>query len=138
MTPIPPPDPPPPRRTARPFPTHRFQPGDQPHPKTLGWAPTVDFPYACDLFDHRYCWEAHEVWEVEWRTHDRAAVEAWLLQGLVCSAAFVIKQHQGILDGAERLLTRSHLCLRAVVDATGPVARGLHLPELFRRLHGFR
>jgi predicted metal-dependent hydrolase len=138
VTAIPPPEAPPPRRSDKPLPAHRYLPGERPHPRELGWEAAADFAYAADLFDHRHYWEAHEVWESEWRTLDRDSEEAWLLQGLICGAAFVIKQHQGIEDGAERLLARCHHCLRAVVDRQGPVVRGYHLPELFRRLHGFR
>ncbi|MEZ4240817.1 MAG: DUF309 domain-containing protein [Myxococcota bacterium] len=140
MTPIPPPAEAdlPPRRSARALPAHRYLPGEGAHPRELGWVASADFDYAWDLFDRRYFWEAHETWEAEWRPLDRGSVDAWLLQGLLCGAAFVVKQHQGVADGAERILTRSHHALRAVVDQRGPVARGIHLPELFRRLYAFR
>ena len=65
-------------------------------------------------------------------------MDAWFLQGLICGAAFVIKQHQGVEGGAERLLGRSHNCLRAVMDKRGPVVRAIHIPELFRRLYAFQ
>lgn len=137
LTPIPPPDPPPPRRTTRPLPVHRHLPGLEPHPSTLGWDPKPDFDFACDLFDHRHYLEAHEVWEAEWRTLDRDSVDAWLVQGLLCAAAYVVKHHTGVTDGASRILTRCHHSLRAVVDQRGPEVRGLHIVELFRRLHAY-
>jgi predicted metal-dependent hydrolase len=138
VTPIPAPDPPPPRRTARPFPATRHLPGPGvPHPRDAGFRPEPDFAYACDLFDHRYYWEAHEVWEAEWRGLDRDSSEAWLLQGLILAAAFALKHHQGVADGARTLLDRCHLGLRAVVEREGEVVRGIPLRELFRRLHAF-
>jgi hypothetical protein len=135
---IPPPDPAPARRTSHPFPATRHLPGPgAPHPRDLGFEPVVDFAWACDLFDHRYYWEAHEVWEAEWRTLDRDTPAAWLLQGLICGAAFCLKTHQQVPDGARTLLERTHLCLRAVIDHDGDPVRGLRLRELFRRLHAF-
>lgn len=135
---IPPPDPPPPRRTTRPLPASRYLPGPGvPHPSDGGFRAEPDFDYACDLFDHRFFWEAHEVWEAEWRRLDRDSPDAWLLQGLILGAAFALKKHQGVEEGAKRLLARCHLCLRAVVDHRGEVVRGIALRELFRRLHAF-
>jgi hypothetical protein len=146
--PIPAPEPAPPRRTSTPFPPTRHLPGPGvPHPRELGsdGRPATaldrragaDFAYACDLFDHRYYWEAHEVWESEWRELDRDTPAAWFLQGLICAAAFCLKRHQGVTEGARTLLERTHLCLRAVVDHEGEVVRGVPIRELFRRLHAF-
>jgi hypothetical protein len=135
---IPPPEFPPVRRTHAPLPAHRYLPGVGPNPATLGWAPVPDFAWACDLFDHRHYWEAHEVWEAEWRTLDRDDPEKWLLQGLICGAAFTIKHHQGLTDAADRILARARASLQARIDATGPRARGLDLGEVLLRLDRFR
>lgn len=138
VPPIPAPDPPPERRTSRPFPEHRYLPGVGPNPGTLGWAPTADFDFACDLFDHRHLWEAHEVWEAEWRPLAAGDPEKALLQGLICAAAFTIKRYQGFADASERILSRSRDALGSVVRARGPIVRGIDLPELLRRLDVFR
>jgi predicted metal-dependent hydrolase len=131
VKPIPPPDPPPPRRTTRPFPSGRHLPGE---PLPADFSGVVDFAWGCDLFDHRYYWEAHEVWECEWRELAPGDLERELLQGLICAAAFLVKQHQGVLSGAERLLGRAEERLHRA----GPVGRGIDLVELLRRLHRFR
>lgn len=135
---IPPPEVPPARRTGQPLPAHRYLPGVGPNPSTFGWAPVPDFAFGCDLFDHRHYWEAHEVWETEWRTLGADDPEKWLLQGLICSAAFTIKHHQGLADAAERILARSRTSLRQVIAARGTQVRGIDLPELLARLATFR
>lgn len=91
-----------------------------------------DFAWGCDLFDHRYYWEAHEVWECEWRTLPDGP-ERELLRGLVCAAASVIKHHQGWTDGARRLRARAD----AAFAAAGAIDRGLDLAELRARLAAF-
>ena len=135
---IPAPTLPPERRTDRPLPEHRYLPGIGPNPATFGWTPLADFDWACDLFDHRHYWEAHEVWEAEWRPLAAADPEKSLLQGLICAAAFTIKQHQGLHEAAGRILARSRIGLDVWTRARGPVARGIDLPELQVRLEAFR
>jgi hypothetical protein len=102
------------------------------HPRDLGWAPVADFDYACDLFDHRHYWEAHEVWEAEWRTLPRGSPEAGRLQGLICAAAFVIKRHQGLRDAATRLRARSTELLRGAT-----AWRGIDVAALLAALQRF-
>jgi Domain of unknown function (DUF309) len=144
---IPAPDPAPPRRTDRPLPLHRFLPGPagrvpdgQLHPTEQGWTPLPDFAWGCDLFDHRHPWEAHEVWEAEWRSLPRGTPQADLLQGLICAAAFTLKRFQSSVDpglrgAAAKLLSRAEgLLARA---AAGGASRGIDLPELGRRLTAF-
>jgi predicted metal-dependent hydrolase len=136
VSPIPPPETPPARRTVAPFPRQRHLPGEplpEDFPALLD-AVGADFDWGCDLFDHRYYWEAHEVWEREWRGLPVGDLERELLQGLICAAAFLVKQHQGVLSGAERLLARAEERLARV----GPAGRGIDLVELSRRLHAFR
>ncbi len=129
---IPAPESPLPRRTTRPFPARRHVPGEGPVPTLEGFVPDVDFAWGCDLFDARFYWEAHEVWEAEWRPL-RGTPEAELLRGLICAAASVIKHHQGHPDGARRLRERA---ARAFEEAGG-LDRGLDLPELLHRVRRF-
>ncbi|MCB9699685.1 MAG: DUF309 domain-containing protein [Alphaproteobacteria bacterium] len=128
--PVPPPHPPPPRRTSRPLPGRRHVPGSgQPPPELSG---SAEFAWGCDLFDHRFYWEAHEVWETEWRATPEGA-ERELLRGLICAAASVIKHHQGYEDGARRLRGRA----ATAFAASEPVDRGIDLDELLTRLDRF-
>lgn len=129
-----------PRRSARPLPPHRHEPGlpGAPAPaRPEGWEPVADFEWACDLFDHRHLWEAHEVWELEWKTLPRGSVDADLLQGLICAAAFALKRHQGLRDAATRLRARSDELLGRVRAARGPRARGIALDVLSDALRRF-
>lgn len=128
---VPPPLPPPARRTTRPLPGRRHVPGSGRPPPTLDGG-DASFDWGCDLFDHRYYWEAHEVWEAEWRATPEGP-ERQLLRGLICSAASVIKHHQGYADGARRLRERA-------ADAfarCGSVDRGVDLDELLARVQAF-
>ncbi len=134
---IPAPDPAPPRRSRRPLPPRRHLPGQGPHPSTEGFVAVAEWDWACDLFDFRYYWEAHEAWEAAWAPLPHDTPEARLLQGLICGAAFVIKQHQGHVDGATRLLDRARAHLAAAAPL-GPRPRGVDLDELLRRLEAFR
>jgi hypothetical protein len=124
--PIPAPDAPPPRRSDRPFPARRHVPvPGATHPSREGFVPTADFAWACDLYDHRFYWEAHEVWEAEWAPLRRASPDALFLQGLICSAASVVKHHQGFPDGARRLLDRARGAWSAAMPALPAVVRGV-------------
>ncbi|MCB9760906.1 MAG: DUF309 domain-containing protein [Alphaproteobacteria bacterium] len=127
-TPIPPPIPPPPLRLPDwPLPPYRYVPGLNPHPfrhpgghgYTDGSAPveapwtpgpwTADRLYlrGLDLFDHRYWWEAHEVWEAIWHQVPRDEPFAALLQGLIQASAALLKRHLGHPGAAALLVTAS-------------------------------
>jgi len=153
---IPPPDPVPPRRLpAMPLPAYRFVPGLQPHPMKhpdghmahapptrtwnpeCPWAEDVDYLLGCDLFDHRYLWEAHEAWEGVWHQVPRGDIYRELLQGLIQAAAGVLKAHVQQAQGAARLHVRSRGRLMEVQRRTGLVYRGLQLPQFIDRLDAF-
>lgn len=136
--PIPPPVPIPPRRTDLPLPPYRFVAGLHPHPLSdeghgapVPEDPALAFAYACDLFDHRYWWEAHEAWEGLWRDAQPGSPDAELLQGLIQGAAGLFKRWTGHPGGAATLIDRACRRLRAVPPGWD---RGLDLPELADRL----
>ena len=155
-TPIPPPDAPPLRLLpARALPPYRYVPGLNPHPfrhpgghlYTDGRAPTEpdwgpDLPWAddqlwlwgIDLYDQRYYWEAHEAFEALWHHLERPDPRARLLQGLIQSAAAVLKQHLGEERGGQRLQVRSLHHLEFAEHALGPRVWGLDLPGCRRRM----
>ena len=100
-----------------PLPPYRYVPGLNPHPfrhpdghaYTDGSAPAEDptqLPWlwrrGCDLFDHRYLWEAHEAWEACWH-HTPAGPRRELQQGLIQAAAARLKLHMGHRRPAARL-----------------------------------
>ena len=108
------------------------------HPFAAGWHggrvqddPGDVFAYACDLFDHRYVWEAHEAWEGLWQTAP-AGPDRELLQGLIQVSAALFKRHVGHADGARTLYDRGRARLADLVGC-GEM-RGIDLAELVRRL----
>ncbi len=132
----------------RPLPRYRFVPGHGPHPfrhpnghaYTDGSPPdaphwdsqapwTEDFEWlrGLDLFDHRYWWEAHEVWEAIWHQVPRGSPYSELLQGLIQIAAALLKSHMGSKRAAERLLARGWTRLEHVIAAGPDACRGLDL-----------
>lgn len=136
--PIPSPDPPPPRRGTRPLPVRRHLPGEGPHPASEGFEATGGWDWACELFDHRYYWEAHEAWEAMWAQLPRSSAEARFLQGLICGAASVIKHHQGQHEGARRLLARARQHLASATGSLGPRPRGIDVGLLLEQLEAFQ
>jgi len=64
------------------------------------------FRHACDLFDHRYVWEAHEVWEEIWHAVPRETPDRERLQLLIQACACCLKVHSGQFGPAQTLLKR--------------------------------
>ena len=111
-TALPPPKNNPPRRLAQiSLPAYRFVPGLHPHPtkdprghsfarsefeevsETGSWTTATDWLFGLDLFDFRFYWEAHEVWEARWKLlegDDKA-----FLQGMILSSACLLQRHMG-------------------------------------------
>ena len=75
----------------------------------------------CDLFDHRYLWEAHEAWEACWH-HTAAGPRRELQQGLIQAAAARLKLHMGHHRPADRLQQTALRRLEVVLQAQpGPL-----------------
>ncbi len=142
---------PPLREPALPLPAYRYVPGRLPHPfahpaghghrlpaAALGPAwdparpPAMDrrFRHACDLFDQRYPWEAHELWEEIWRAAPAEAPERELLQGLIQAAAALLKRHMGQADAAGRLWARAAERLGRAQAALGAEPWGVRVGPL--------
>jgi len=134
------------------LPPYRYVPGRHPHPlkDTTGhmadcpptptwgpdqpWEEDLGYVRGCDLFDHRYLWEAHEAWEGVWHQVPVDSSYRYLLQGLIQAAAGVLKRHVQHTAGAARLHARSREKLLRVLEAEGPRFKGMDLPELVTRL----
>ena len=64
-----------------------------------------------DLFDHGFFWECHEIWEAQWKTRPRRSQSRVLLQGMIQSAAALLKPvgsrsaHRLWIAAEERLMT---------------------------------
>ncbi len=109
----------PPRR----FPAYRYVPGLHPHPtrdakghsyanddadppivwQPRDWRRLEPWLWGVDLFNRFYFWEAHEAWEILWRTTRRDGIPALMLQALIQIAAAMLKTHMRAPAAARRL-----------------------------------
>ena len=132
-----PPDPTWPRYSTRPFPSYRFLPGknphprrnplghsyDQPEPKLLafppeGWQRAEDYLYGIDLYNFAYWWECHEVFEGLWHAVGHHSVQGNFFQALIQLAAANLKRFLGNEQAAQKL-------------ARSGLARLQNLPQLY-------
>ena len=91
-----------------------------------------------DLFDQRFYWESHELWEGLWHQVPRDTSYALLLQALIQSGAYCLKIHGQQFDIADRLLERVKLRIQLVIESEGARYKGLELPTVLLRLSAFR
>ena len=103
----------------------------------LRWQEDEGYLRGCDLFDHRYLWEAHEAWEGVWHQVPESDDYRTLLQGLIQAAAGVLKSHIAQDGGAARLHTRSTEKLQRVAASQPTPYRGIYISELISRLEAF-
>ncbi len=109
----------------RAIPPSRFLPGLTPHPDRrregghVGrrgpdvhepwapeqWATLQAYLRGIDLFNRWYFWEAHEAWEPLWRSHPPQSDSAWFIQGLISTAAALLKLQMGNVRAARTLST---------------------------------
>ena len=84
------------------------------------WNDHDGFLHGCDLFDHRYYWEAHEMWEEIWHAVPRTHSDRALLQILIQAAACCLKVHMEQRASAQALMERCRYrlgqCSSDVVD----------------------
>jgi hypothetical protein len=141
---------------ARAFPSYRFTPGLNPHPRqnpkghSYGhkeetpsylpperWRENDLYLYGIDLYHQGYLWESHEAWESLWHLTDKEGVEGQLLQGLIQNAAALLKVHLKQWDGARHLSKEAHRRLQfAAMHRTG-LFMGLDLEAFLRDVEAF-
>jgi hypothetical protein len=157
LEPIPAPAHPPPLRLADwALPPYRFVPGLNAHPlrdpegsmfehpepppwdSAAPWTADRSYLRGCDLFDHRFVWEAHETWEGTWLQVPADDPYRDLLQALIQAAAAVLKGHMGHARASNSLHGRCRGRLESVLARTGPQFCGLDLPTLIERLDDYQ
>lgn len=118
-----------------PLPPYRYLPGRNPHPlrHPRGHLRRDDAPtprnrserlaYARALFEARFYWEAHEVWETQWHITATAAERA-MLKTLIQLAAGHLKYELGAKQQAQGLYLRA----RSSLESCAPRVRVLGLP----------
>ena len=129
-----------------PFPPYRHLPGVTPHPHTHpdghnynaeeeyagpsltveNWRKNDAYLYGVDLCNHAYWWEAHEAWEGLWKLEGKESLCRVYLQGLIQTAAALIKWRQGNRRGVEKLWEQAKQKLERV-DGEAPVYMGLDI-----------
>jgi predicted metal-dependent hydrolase len=122
----------------RSFPSYRHRPGHTAHPRTNpqghshgepepvspaltrdNWPHHEAWLFGVELFNGRYWWEAHEQWEAPWRVSD-AELTRHLLQGLIQTAAALLKWDLGNERGRSGLWGRAEGHLESVVSQQNP------------------
>jgi len=138
-----PPNPTWPRYSTRPFPSYRFLPGNNPHPRRdpLGhsygqpeprpaafqpetWRQSEDYLYGIDLYNFAYWWECHEVFEGLWHAVGHHSVPGNFFQALIQVAAANLKRFLGNEQAAQKL-------------AHSGLARLQNLPQLYMGIDVF-
>ena|SRR5436309_6767235 len=111
-----------PRYSERPLPAYRFVPGQSPHPRrdpkghSYGqpepvppafsaeeWWDSEWYLYGIDLYNYRYWWECHEVFEGLWHAVGHDTQQGQFLQALIQVAAANLKRAVNATDPAETL-----------------------------------
>lgn len=158
MNPLPPPAGPTPfdpatlRYTTVDFPPYRHVPGLTPHPRRhpLGhqfgapegvsppflssdWQRSHDYLYGVDLYNFSFFWEAHESWELIWKTTAPDSLSRIFLHGLIQVAAALLKRAQGQTAGMKSLALRALPKLHRVCESE-PVFCGVDLREYLVRI----
>ena len=133
-----------------PFPPYRHTPGQTPHPRkhpdghsyaaaeyagppltVESWRENEAYLHGVDLFNHGYWWEAHEAWEGVWKLAAKESLCRVYLQGLIQTAAALLKLRVGHRRGVEKLWGQARAKLARVGDEA-PVYMGLRI-EAFTR-----
>jgi len=132
-----------------PLPPYSYVTGRFPHPirdpaghsfgHTLPPVPPVNlerfadsraYLFGCDLFNHGYYWEAHELWEGLWHACGRHGVTADFLKGLIKLAAGGVKAREGRPAGVQRHAKRAGELFASVRATVGGNYLGLELDWL--------
>jgi len=125
-----------PRYSTRPFPSYRFLPGKNSHPRRdpLGhsygqpeptllafppeeWQRSEDYLYGIDLYNFAYWWESHEVFECLWHAAGHDTEQGNFFQALIQLAAANLKLFTGNHQAAENLIRSGLVRLRKVPES---------------------
>jgi hypothetical protein len=82
------------------------------------WSQSSTYCWGCELFNHGYYWEAHEVWEGLWHALGRTGQDADFLKGLIKLAAAGVKVREGRPEGVIRHGRRAMELFRTLLSET--------------------
>ena len=141
----------------RPFPSYRFVPGLNSHPRrspeghSYGkkeeqpkyippdrWRENELYLFGIDLYHQGYLWESHELWESLWHLTEKEGPEGQFLQGLIQNSAAQLKLHIQEITGAARLSREALRRLKFVLDSgvcgKGGRFMGISVSELLQTM----
>jgi uncharacterized protein len=121
------------RYSTKPFPSYRFLPGKNPHPrrdpfghsyghselKLLAfppeeWEQSKDYLYGIDLYNFSYWWECHEIFEELWHAVGHDTEQGNFFQAIIQLAAANLKRFLGNEPAAQKLVRSVLARLRKV------------------------
>ena len=138
-----------PRYSSQPFPSYRYVPGlnahprrdpsghsrHAPEPRAADWQPEdwrelEPWLFGVDLFNYAYWWESHEQHEALWLAAGRTSLHARFVRGVIRVAAGCLNRHLGKEPTAI-------LQARAGLTAMEDVAHGVGEPYMGVRVEKF-
>jgi len=96
----------------------------------------AQYLWGADLYNGGFFWEAHETWEVLWRSADKLSHRRRFLQGLIQCAAACLKAVAGDVAACKRLSGRALARLELIAADRPTPYMGLDLARFiadFRR-----
>ncbi|CAN5756827.1 hypothetical protein BH23PSE1_BH23PSE1_02710 [soil metagenome] len=90
------------------------------------------------LYEHRYYWEAHEVWEAVWMNAAPKSRERALVQGVIQLANAALKQVMGRPRASRRLAAMAERHVRDAASPTVAAVMGLATTPLLGELGRYR
>jgi len=140
------------RLTDRPLPPYRHIPGRTPHPTRdpdghsyghpaptppslddVPWRHCPDYLCGVDLFNERYWWECHEVFEGLWHAAGHRSPAGECLQALIQCAVAHLKTDVGNTAGARQLLSNA----ARHAEAAGTTTLGVDLVAVLEHTRAY-
>ena len=134
---------------AVPLPSYRYVPGFNLHPSRLkhrhlgiakesfhpqkNWQSDIAWLYGLDLFNYRFYWESHEVWEEPWKMLPKQEPYRLLLQGMIKASASILKRHMKHERPAKLLWSSAQIFFSQAKN----VNRGINVKKLIEDIDLF-
>ena len=131
------------------LPPYRYVPGLHTHPgrsegnhigidkhdigEQKKWQEDLSWMYGLDLFNYRYYWESHEVWEEPWKILQNDDPYRRFLQGMIKTSASILKRHMGHHRPANLLWSSAQTLLHSETE----YFRGINVKKLLADVADF-
>ena len=97
------------------------------------WKDDTAWLYGLDLFNFRFYWESHEVWEEPWKMLPNDDPYRIFLQGMIKASASILKRHMGHHRPADLLWASA----QDLLDTDAEVFRGVVVDDLVGKVKRF-